>query len=81
MRTLPRAMALHVLPYAAMAAFALGAGAGCVVHAHDDGYAQVDLVDAYGYHHHGYYDDGHHWHGGWYDNDHNYHDDPDDWHR
>ena len=24
--------------------------------------AQVDFVDAHGYHHHGYYDDHHDWH-------------------
>jgi hypothetical protein len=43
--------------------------------------AQVDLYDAHGYHHHGYYDDAHVWHGGYYDENHAYHDDPGDWHR
>jgi hypothetical protein len=47
-------------------------GVGCA--------AQVDLVDAHGYHHHGYYDQGHVWHGGYYDEHNAYHDDPHDWH-
>jgi len=41
---------------------------------------QVDLVDAHGYHHSGYYDAHHDWHGGYYDADHHYHDDAHDWH-
>jgi hypothetical protein len=53
---------------------------GCVVRGHG-GYASVDIVDAHGYHHQGYYDDQHSWHGGWYDENHNYHDDPHDWHQ
>ena len=43
--------------------------------------AQLDVVDAYGYHHHGYYDDHHNWHGGYYDSGHVYHADKGDWHR
>jgi hypothetical protein len=42
---------------------------------------QVDVVDTYGYHHHGYYDDHHGWHGGYYDSGHVYHADRGDWHR
>jgi hypothetical protein len=41
----------------------------------------VDVVDAHGYHHHGYYDNNHYWHGGYYDEGHVYHDDPHDWHQ
>lgn len=58
---------------------AVSVGGGCVVHARG-GFAQVDLVDVNGYHHQGYYDDHHDWHGGWYDKDHGWHDDPHDWH-
>lgn len=54
-----------------------GLTGGCVVHSH--GY--VDVVDARGYSHHGYYDDGQVWHGGYYDESHTWHDDPGDWHR
>jgi hypothetical protein len=54
---------------------AFGLGAGCVVHPHD----QVDVVDAQGYHHHGYYDDHHVWHGGYVDEHNVHHDDPGDW--
>jgi hypothetical protein len=41
---------------------------------------QVDIVDSYGYHHHGYYDNQHIWHGGYYDSGHAYHADRGDWH-
>jgi hypothetical protein len=51
---------------------------GCVIRAHGP---QVDVVDAHGYHHQGYYDDNHDWHGGYYDENHQFHDDPHDWHR
>ena len=44
------------------------------------GVAQVDFVDAHGYHHHGWYDNDHHWHGGYYDEHHAYHGDAHDWH-
>jgi hypothetical protein len=44
------------------------------------GFAQVDIVDENGWHHHGYWDDQHVWHGGYYDANHSYHDDPGDWH-
>jgi hypothetical protein len=50
---------------------------GCVYH-HD--HEQVDVVDAQGYHHKGYYDENHGWHGGWTDEHNQYHDDPPDWH-
>jgi hypothetical protein len=52
---------------------AAGLAVGCA--------AQVDFVDAHGYHHHGYYDDHHDWHGGYYDGGNVYHDDPHDWHQ
>jgi hypothetical protein len=45
------------------------------------GFPGVEIVDASGYHHHGYYDDHHAWHGGWDDEHHVHHDDPGDWHR
>jgi hypothetical protein len=45
------------------------------------GFPGVEIVDAHGYHHHGYYDDHHRWHGGWDDERHVHHDDPGDWHR
>ncbi len=40
----------------------------------------IEIVDANGYHHHGYYDDHHAWHGGYEDEHHVHHDDPADWH-
>ena len=49
---------------------------GCFVR--EDG-RHVDVVDAHGYHHEGYYDDHHDWHGGYYDENHQFHDDPHDW--
>ncbi|HEY1921629.1 MAG TPA: hypothetical protein VGG44_02595 [Tepidisphaeraceae bacterium] len=60
--------------------------AGCEVRAEGPpgvviGPPQIDLVDVNGYHHHGYYDDHHAWHGGWEDEHHVHHDDPGDWHR
>ncbi len=51
---------------------------GCM-YRHD--HEQVDIVDAQGYHHKGYYDDSHAWHGGWTDEHNTFHDDPNDWHR
>jgi len=41
----------------------------------------LEIVDARGYHHHGYYDNHHDWHGGYYDENHAYHDDAHDWHQ
>ena len=39
----------------------------------------IEIVDEHGYHHHGYYDDHHAWHG-WYVDAHNVrHDDAPDW--
>jgi hypothetical protein len=61
-----------------MAAVTLAAGAGCSVGIGVPD--SVELVDAHGYHHHGYYDDHHTWHGGYYDENRVYHDDPHDWH-
>ncbi len=55
-----------------LAAFTLAASTAC--HSH------IDVVDADGFHHTGYYDEHHDWHGGYYDHDRNYHDDPHDWH-
>jgi hypothetical protein len=52
---------------------------GCAARAHDH-FDTVDIVDAHGYHHCGYYDDHHDWHGGYDDESHVHHDDPNDWH-
>jgi hypothetical protein len=41
---------------------------------------EIDIVGGDGYHHHGYYDDHHNWHGGWVDEHGGHHDDPHDWH-
>ena len=43
-------------------------------------FPMVDIVDVQGYHHRGYYDDHHTWHGGYDDANHQHHDDPPDWH-
>jgi hypothetical protein len=45
------------------------------------GYAQLDIVDVNGFHHHGYYDHDHNWHGYYEDANHGHHDDPHDWHQ
>jgi hypothetical protein len=50
---------------------------GCVVQPSGD----VEIVDDHGYHHHGYYDDHHDWHGWYEDENHARHDDPHDWHQ
>jgi hypothetical protein len=57
---------------------AVGSGGRTVRTSHN---AQVDIVDAHGYHHQGYYDDNHDWHGGYDDEQHQHHDDPHDWHQ
>ncbi len=62
---------------AVLAAMSLG---GCVVHERGH-YDQVEVVDAHGYHHQGYYDEHHDWHGGYDDENHQHHDDPHDWHQ
>jgi hypothetical protein len=53
---------------------------GCNVRTPDH-FAVVDISDAHGYHHRGYYDNHHDWHGGYYDESHAYHEDSHDWHR
>jgi hypothetical protein len=64
-----------------VAALVLGAtNAGCVYREHDH-YDRVEVIDAHGYHHQGYYDEHHDWHGGYYDENHAYHDDAHDWHQ
>jgi hypothetical protein len=52
---------------------------GCAVRG-EGHYDEVDVVDAHGWHHHGYYDEHRDWHGGYYDEQHQFHDDPHDWH-
>jgi len=67
----------------------LAAGAGCIVAPPGPPgpppppgrFVSVDVVDVQGYHHQGYYDDHHQWHGWYYDANHVRHDDPPDWHR
>jgi hypothetical protein len=61
-----------------VAALGVASLTGCLVHS--PGHDEVDVVDAHGWHHHGYYDEHHDWHGGYYDDHHDYHDDPHDWH-
>ena len=51
---------------------------GCAYHHHD--HDRIYVEDERGYHHEGYYDEGHGWHGGYYDEHHAFHDDPADWH-
>jgi hypothetical protein len=63
-----------------IAALAASSLIGCVMHGGGH-YDEVDVVDAHGWHHHGYYDEHHDWHGGYYDDSHAFHDDPHDWHR
>ena len=60
-----------------MLAGAVAFSTGCVFRSH----TQVEIVDANGYHHQGYYDDASAWHGGYYDEQREWHDDPHDWHR
>jgi hypothetical protein len=61
-----------------LAALAVASLSGCTINT-DGPPTQVDLVDAQGYHHMGYYDSYHDWHGGYYDAQHQHHDDPHDW--
>ena len=60
-----------------MLAAGLALSAGCLFRSH----TQVDIVDANGVHHQGYYDDTNLWRGGYYDQQHEWHDDPRNWHR
>jgi hypothetical protein len=77
MKTTPHTVLFASLRLSAVLVGFMFVGACDWHHHHED---RAVIVDEHGWHHEGFYDENHGWHGGYVDDHGVHHDDPADWH-